>query len=126
MDTVSVDEVPKAIAAQLKNTLRETDAVGRVGGEEFLVVLMGNPNLFLGIAAERFRQKIESLKIQSTTAGDLSATVSIGAHQLNLQNETLDTALSIADKALYRAKAQGRNRVVLSTELDPRTPKPTS
>lgn len=120
------DEVLKAIAAQLKNTLRETDAVGRVGGEEFLVVLMGNPNLFLGIAAERFRQKIESLKIQSTTAGDLSATVSIGAHQLNLQNETLDTALSIADKALYRAKAQGRNRVVLSTELDPRTPKPTS
>ncbi|MBK8970096.1 MAG: diguanylate cyclase [Hahellaceae bacterium] len=117
------DEVLKAIASELANTLRETDAVGRIGGEEFLVVLMGNPNLFLGVAAERFRQKIESMKIQTTTAGEVAVTVSIGAHPLNLEQETLDVALSIADKALYRAKAQGRNRVVLSTALAPRNPR---
>jgi diguanylate cyclase (GGDEF)-like protein len=116
------DLVLKGLARQLNRTLRESDAVGRVGGEVFLVLLSGNPNLFLGIAAERFRQKIEQASFDIEPEGQVSVTISIGAHLVDLANENLDMAMSIADRALYRAKAQGRNRVVLSSALAPRPP----
>jgi two-component system, cell cycle response regulator len=93
--------------------LRNVDILGRYGGEEF-VVLMPETGSEGGLkASERLRAKIEKMKI-STPAGKMSITVSMGVTSLERgfdERETLDGLIKCADKALYAAKAAGRNCV---------------
>ena len=104
------DEVLRCVAKVLKSTIREQDIVGRLGGEEFILVL---PELHLDQAlhiAERCRKTIESLKIVLKNNTILSVTASFGValadHQMSLDDVSIQ-----ADRALYRSKEKGRNIV---------------
>ena len=100
------DHVLQAVAGLLADSVRGGDVVARFGGEEFLVIL---PQTDLGGAAtfaERMRLQV---------AQQLTVTVSAGV-ALARRNESPDDVLARADKALYAAKDEGRNRVCVSTE----------
>jgi len=101
------DQVIKTVADVLKNCSRDTDIVGRYGGEEFCVVL---PNLDLEKAAqvaERIRNAIEKI-----SCSGVKITVSLGVASLESNTNKPDELINQADKALYAAKKSGRNRVV--------------
>jgi diguanylate cyclase (GGDEF)-like protein len=102
------DEVIKTVAAVVAENLRDHDILGRLGGEEFAVVMpemIGNPVA----AAERLRAAVEAATSPGV-AGPVSVTVSVGVAE-HKPGDTLDTLLARADDALYRAKQGGRNRV---------------
>ncbi|HPA63094.1 MAG TPA: diguanylate cyclase [Spirochaetota bacterium] len=102
---LSGDVVLKKIAESITKTLRDFDIVGRFGGEEFLVVL---PNTSIDdafSAAERIRKNVESLKLSKK---DITVSVSIGVCQWS--GDELKNLLSEADRLLYSAKTNGRNR----------------
>ncbi len=110
------DEVLKALVAKCISDLREVDFVGsrifgRLGGEEFAVILVDCNLTGALVTAERLRQKLAELEVE-TPSGTLKFTVSIGANEWQPIEETLEAALARADKALYAAKDGGRNRVV--------------
>ncbi|CAM8626117.1 diguanylate cyclase AdrA [Comamonadaceae bacterium] len=105
------DRVLRHLAAGLRNRLREQDMAGRWGGEEFLVVL---PDTDAGGAvalADHLRADVESAGWSTPDGRSISLTVSIGVHTCDSAPEVLDTVISAADEALYRAKQAGRNRV---------------
>jgi diguanylate cyclase (GGDEF)-like protein/PAS domain S-box-containing protein len=101
------DQVIKTVADVLKTCTRDTDLVGRYGGEEFCVIL---PKLYLDKAAqiaERIRQTIEK-----KSCSGVKVTVSLGVSSLELNTNKPDELINQADKALYAAKNSGRNRVI--------------
>ncbi len=104
------DEVIKSLAEQIRHSARESDILCRVGGEEFLVLLPGTPLAEAGMIAERLRQNVETLILP----GIQPITISLGVAHWNQQQGEPDKALKRADEALYRAKKEGRNRVVIS------------
>ena len=103
------------IARTLSQTLRTQDLLGRMGGEEFAVVLPGVSPAEAHAVAERLRSAVEQQSQAAATAGGAPghATVSIGlVHSSALGGDVdMDVLLLAADAALYRAKAQGRNCV---------------
>ncbi len=104
------DGVLVEIAARIRRAVREFDAVGRYGGEEFLVVL-SNCNIEAAkIVCERIRAFVADEQIP-TPAGRLAATVSIGLAACGPARDTVERIIGAADAALYRAKGNGRNRV---------------
>lgn len=91
--------------------MRATDFLARWGGEEF-VLLMANTTVERGARLlERLRAAVQASPVELTTGASIRLTVSIGAAQLQLPQETPVGLLRRADAALYAAKAQGRNRV---------------
>lgn len=108
------DKVLKVVADLLRKNLRETDFVARFGGEEF-VGLMPETTLGGGFKiAEKVRNSIEKLEFHYR-GGDVKITISCGI-SLFMENDTPETAFNRADKALYQAKDQGRNRCVIAKE----------
>jgi diguanylate cyclase len=107
------DRVLTAVAERLRDASREHDIVARWGGEEFLVLLPGTDIESARCAAERLRKKIGEAPIASGSTS-LTVTVSIGATLVG-DWPSLDEAIARADRALYRSKAEGRDRT--STEL---------
>ena len=105
------DTTLQALAEVCLSTLRTNDLFGRLGGEEFAVLLPETPRQTAGEAAERLRQAIGTLVIPSEDH-EIRITVSIGAAPLLPEDESIDQALRRADAALYEAKEAGRNRVV--------------
>jgi len=110
------DDVIRAVVSVLRGHIRRPDIFGRYGGEEFAVVqsdMHGDP-LELG---ERLRAAVESVTVPGQEQ-PIRVTVSIGVAELR-RGDSLETLLGRADKALYRAKETGRNRVVAAdrTEL---------
>jgi diguanylate cyclase (GGDEF)-like protein len=104
------DAVIQAIAAACVQAVRAIDTVGRLGGEEFGILLPQTECTGAVEVAERLREKIESTVV-STEEGALRVTVSIGVAQGTAKTRAFESLLSAADKALYRAKKAGRNRV---------------
>ncbi len=89
--------------------LRETDILGRIGGEEFAIILPeSDENQTLGIA-ERIRKQVP--KSEVLLGYNISMTVSMGTYTLTDNIDSIVDAIDIADKALYQAKVNGRNRV---------------
>ncbi len=100
------DKVLCAVARVLQNSLRSQDIAGRWGGEEFLVLLPNTAAAPALVLAERLRTNVASA---------CDVTVSIGLHTMHgLPDESADTMLDAADRALYAAKGQGRNCVATS------------
>ena len=105
------DVALKMVADRCTDCLRDDDFLGRFGGEEFLAMLPGATAKEAQLVAERLRQTIEK---QQVDYGDvrMQITVSVGIAELTDKFADLDTMLRAADRALYRAKREGRNRVV--------------
>ncbi|MDR3088573.1 MAG: diguanylate cyclase [Desulfobulbaceae bacterium] len=108
------DQVLRRVAAILTETLRTNDISGRYGGEEFAVVLPDTPLVTAGNIAERLRQAITNATIESDK-GAIRCTVSIGVSVAG--DAGLEAALAVADKCLYTAKENGRNRVVVASKF---------
>ncbi len=103
------DEVLRTFAISVFANIRSVDRFGRYGGEEFLLVLPDTPDDVAMRLLERLRQIVASLDWSAFSAG-MRVTLSAGLATLRA-NETPDMLLARADRALYRAKAQGRNRI---------------
>ncbi|MEQ6886892.1 diguanylate cyclase [Salicola sp. Rm-C-2C1-2] len=107
------DDVIRAIAAMVMERLRQTDIAGRYGGEEFAVILPETDLAGGEILGERLRQSISSMQV-TTEAGLLECSVSLGVAQVTDAMSDHQQWLSHADKALYAAKANGRNQIALA------------
>ncbi|MCP3176395.1 diguanylate cyclase [Desulfuromonas sp. KJ2020] len=110
------DVVLRAITGPLRQSIRPRDLMGRMGGEEFVVLLSGLEKKASARVAERIRAAIEALTVDYRDA-QIRLTASFGVAQWDGQG-TLDDLVRQADDALYRAKANGRNRVEI---VDPST-----
>lgn len=109
------DRLLCALVEAARRVVRPGDLIARHGGEEFCILL---PNANLGealVVANRLRERFASVRLRSSRR-TVRATVSIGVAELALPDETVEQALERADKALYQAKADGRNRVVPSDD----------
>lgn len=106
------DEVLCGLTTLFKESLRQHDTVGRMGGEEFLVVSTMQTGADCRLLFDRVRQLVADSRI-STRSGDLAITLSIGVAIAGI-NATVDNLLEAGDLALYQAKDEGRNRVVLA------------
>jgi len=104
------DKVLVHVAAAIMRTARQCDYVARFGGEEFIVLLPDTPLHH----AQQLALRIQSALREGATAGLPACTVSIGIASQHVAAESLDSLLSRADAALYRAKANGRNRAELA------------
>jgi diguanylate cyclase (GGDEF)-like protein len=108
------DAVLREVTKRMQSDVRPYDAVGRYGGEEFLILLPGCNALVTHEKAERLRETIFRTPV-ATTAGILKVTMSIGgAATSDWPHETPNQILQMADLALYRAKEEGRNRTVMA------------
>jgi len=108
------DQLLRHLASLIRSELRKIDTVGRVGGEEFAVLLAGADPAAAEAFADRLRQKIESSPLAQGKDA-IGLTVSIGVSPVLAADTDATAALIRADRALYRAKEKGRNRVEIAT-----------
>ncbi len=113
------DDVLRDIARILKSNCRKIDIVARYGGEEFAVILPETGSDEAKNIAERIRTLVEKHRLSNGDRSQ-SVTVSIGVGTSgDKEIETVNALISLADKALYHAKARGRNQVVLGEPNQP-------
>ena len=110
-DRVLIDTV-----STIQKCLRDCDMLGRLGGEEFAVVLHDTDRIAAAAAAERIRASVEAMKIQTNGRVSVPVTASLGVTTVRCADglDTPESLLQDSDEALYEAKAGGRNRVVFS------------
>lgn len=105
------DEVLKELCVRLKGAVRPYDAVGRYGGEEFVVVFPETVSEEAVMLGERLRSVIADTAFELPNL-KLPITISVGLGTTTGEDDTVEDLLSRADSALYKAKRTGRNRVV--------------
>lgn len=111
------DQVLKAVATVLAEHVRSNDIAARVGGEEFVVLLVDTEQGGAHTFAERLRVAIMDIEVE--VPGDrVRLTASFGVAEAVSSETKLDEVLGCADRALYHAKHNGRNRVSVASELD--------
>src|ERR1700761_8067118 len=107
------DEVLREFAGRISANIRGIDLACRYGGEEFVVVMPDTDVDFAYTIAERLRKSVEATPFEISRApGALNVTISIGVAALEGTGDTAEKLLHRADQALYRAKREGRNRVI--------------
>jgi len=113
------DRVLKAIGNVMNRLKRQTDVVGRYGGEEFVILCNGTTLKSCLVVGERARKDVEDLVFEGID--DLKVTISVGGVSYDaikdMDGEDADNLIKWADKALYKAKANGKNQVVVCEEL---------
>jgi diguanylate cyclase (GGDEF)-like protein len=107
------DDVLRRIGGIIKNTVRGGDTAGRIGGEEFLVVMPGASRDIALTVGERLRLAIALGGMRYASGAPITASIGVAAAGMT---ETAETLLARADKALYEAKNTGRNRIVEDIE----------
>jgi len=112
------DLVLKQLGSLCREALREIDRVGRIGGEEFAVILPHTDGARALEVAERLRQIVADTAVALEHGLPLHITLSIGVTTLAGSGTNLDTLLGQADSALYEAKRSGRNRVCMHPGTD--------
>lgn len=105
------DEVLRGVAATITDAVRTADVAGRLGGEEFALLLPGDDPMAAGHVADRLRALVADA-VPHPAGDGTRVTLSAGVAGLDGAT-TLDAALAAADRALYAAKAGGRDRVVI-------------
>jgi len=107
------DEVLREFSNRILQNIRGIDMACRYGGEEFVLVMPDTDLSFAFMVGERIRQRIAADTFKVGLVGDgLEITCSVGVACLEQLDDTPETILKRADQALYRAKNDGRNRVV--------------
>lgn len=105
------DRVLREVAGVIRSQLRQVDILGRMGGEE-LGILLPETDVEDGIrAADRVREALEKMYIALDNGGELRVTASFGVTTVKETDTGMDPVIARADKALYLAKDNGRNRV---------------
>lgn len=108
------DVVLRGVADGIRRSIRPYDSLGRMGGEEFLVIMPDTAAHEAAVVAERIRHNVASTPLEIPDAGVVSPTISLGLATMEPgsdQDYSLDCYTKLADQALYSAKQQGRNRV---------------
>lgn len=110
------DNILEDVAQILQDTIRDSDLAIRYGGEEFLVLLIGDntENSILEVS-EKIRENIEKFEFQIKPGYMIHKTISIGVSMFPFDTKEFPTAVKFADMALYKAKELGRNQVVRFT-----------
>jgi len=108
---IIADEVLKKLSSLLKNNLRIIDFICRFGGEEFIILLPQTSLHRAKVVFERIRLAIEKEKFELQNQC-IQFTISIGITQWTYKTDTINKVLTRVDKLLYKAKSQGRNRIV--------------
>jgi diguanylate cyclase (GGDEF)-like protein len=112
------DQALSRIGQTLSNALRQSDQIGRYGGEEFLLVLNGTNCNGARILAERLRSAVNNTDIAVTAESTRTLSASFGIFCCEAADTVSpDDMVRLADEALYEAKARGRNQVVLAHPL---------
>jgi diguanylate cyclase (GGDEF)-like protein/PAS domain S-box-containing protein len=106
------DAVLRWITRLCREAIRDTDLFGRVGGEEFAIMLLETDAAGAVAVAERLRQSICDTQFIHNDGTRIPLRVSVGVTQYQTNKESLSELMNRADKALYRAKNEGRNKVV--------------
>jgi len=104
------DEALEAIATLIRRNIRDTDIVGRYGGEEFIIILPKTALSSAWVVAERLRSIIEKAQMKDSAGNVFAITVSQGLAGWE-RDEDAVSLISRVDEALYKAKEKGRNRV---------------
>jgi diguanylate cyclase (GGDEF)-like protein/putative nucleotidyltransferase with HDIG domain len=107
------DEVIRAVVREIKSCLRESDLLGRYGGDEFIIQLPNASQSAAEKVAARIRQNITSMDFNSPK-GSILVTASIGIGVFEQKKDNLDALIGKADKALLMAKRIGRNQTVVA------------
>ena len=110
------DGVIMKLTTICQEALRSVDILGRLGGEEFAVLLPETARPEAVEIAERLRMSVETEKVSLDEGLPIRFTVSIGVASFVSGDENIDELLSSADQALYEAKNSGRNKVCVSVE----------
>ena len=112
------DDVLRNVANAIQEGLRAGDTFARYGGEEFVVLCPHTDCRDAGTVADRIRSGLEQRSFRSPSGREISVTISIGIAALPTDidetEQAVRTMLSLADQALYQAKNDGRNRVLIS------------
>ncbi|WP_435955363.1 GGDEF domain-containing protein [Dryocola sp. BD626] len=111
------DQALIRVSAAIRDAVRSRDIVTRYGGEEFMVLLTNLDAETAMQTAERIRQRVYDLRILHLFNEQVATNVTISIGLAPLGEEGVDEALRLADKALYRAKNQGRNSILTSDSL---------
>jgi diguanylate cyclase (GGDEF)-like protein/PAS domain S-box-containing protein len=106
------DQILCAFANCCRLALRDIDIVARMGGEEFAILLLETSSVNAREIAERIRRTTADIVVVAENGDAIRVTVSIGIATTDAANVSIDKLLGDADRALYRAKEMGRNRVV--------------
>ncbi|UCD71602.1 MAG: GGDEF domain-containing protein [Syntrophobacterales bacterium] len=115
------DDALRKVAGLIDGAIRETDIVGRYGGEEFAVILLHADLIKMAEIAERIRRTIEEAPFPNEELQPMGKiTVSIGGSCLSDNMETMENLIKSADEALYKAKRNGRNQVTIEKGLSER------
>jgi len=109
------DRVLKAAAEAIADACRESDVPGRIGGEEFAILLVETGQEGAEMVAERIRQQIAGVE-HLVPGAHLNVTASFGLATACEGRDTADTLVAAADAALYRAKEEGRNRICVASD----------
>lgn len=108
------DEALIAAADAMQESLRESDMLGRYGGEEFVILLPQTGAADAVTAADKLRQRIESMPVPALGGEGLTVSIGVAGRPAH-PAESLEQLVQAADAALYRAKGAGRNRVEVAT-----------
>jgi diguanylate cyclase (GGDEF)-like protein len=109
--------VLREVSGIIKQCVRDVDFVARYGGEEFVVILPQTGDHDALVIAERIRSTIEKAFFSNAQGTrDVKITISIGCASYPDGVQSLEQLLDKADKALYKAKSDGRNRIVMNSE----------
>lgn len=106
------DRVLQEVAGRIRASVRSADLACRTGGEEFVVVLPGADIAVAEKVGERIRKAIAAKPFMLGPGSHLTVTASLGVSALTSAQESVEDLLKRADRALYRAKREGRNRVI--------------
>jgi diguanylate cyclase (GGDEF)-like protein len=109
------DAALRAVSDLLRAEHRATDIIGRLGGEEFAIVIRGADVGAGGLLAERLRDAVAALDVRHE-GEPISITASFGVTEIRSNDVELDAAFNRADRAMYAAKRLGRDRVEIDSE----------
>ncbi len=112
------DDALRKVARLINGAIRETDIVGRYGGEEFAIILLHADLIQMEEVAERVRRSIEEAPFPNEESQPMGRiTVSMGGSCFSDGMETMEDLIRSADEALYRAKGNGRNQIAIQGRL---------